>query len=595
MSLYKDASLVMIPSAYKDGKLYSIRPTDGDGDFTFSRGSNLAATRVDVNGLIEKGRENLLLQSNQFDTTWVNFNTSDTGGQSGYDGSSDAWLLSNTGASGYIRQTSISASGIQTFSIYAKAGSLNWLRVTSQSGNVKFNVNLSNGTIGTTGNLVIEAKATDIGSGWYRCSMAFNASTTGIYIYPATADDDTSQTSGNIYIQDAQLEKGLVATDYIETGASTAQAGILEDMPRLDYSGGASCPALLLEPQRTNSLIHSEYFGGLTIQELTAEYNSIVSPSGIQDAVKFTDNSNSARHRILKEAFASNQNDPSTCSVFAKKGTARYAFLTASNGNQVCTIIADLEDGVITHEESATSATHKDIEDFGNGWYRITLAIAGGNSTTSRYWQCGISPSAVPTNYIGNIPTYSGSGDYLYFYGGQQELNASYPTSYIPTYGTSVTRSGDRPQILNTTTDILSQTAFTLFFEVDLTSDTTNNFRDIVAFRGSSKTLRFETRTDDSVRVQHSSMYTSGDNWNSAIIGDVDNKKFAMTFTTSQVRLYADGSLVNTYDGVYTSDLNNVLFVNSLSTGVETKTNFKQYILFTTALTDSECIALTTL
>ena len=63
MSLYKDASLAMIPSAYKDGKLYSIRPTDGSGDFTFSRGSNLAATRVDVNGLIEKGRENLLLQS----------------------------------------------------------------------------------------------------------------------------------------------------------------------------------------------------------------------------------------------------------------------------------------------------------------------------------------------------------------------------------------------------------------------------------------------------------------------------------------------------------------------------------------------------
>jgi hypothetical protein len=59
MSLFDDASLVMIPSAYKDGKLYSIKPTDGSGDFTFTRGSNLAATRVDVNGLIEKGRENL--------------------------------------------------------------------------------------------------------------------------------------------------------------------------------------------------------------------------------------------------------------------------------------------------------------------------------------------------------------------------------------------------------------------------------------------------------------------------------------------------------------------------------------------------------
>ena len=54
MSLYKDASLVMIPSAVKDGKLYSIRPTDGSGDFTFSRGSNLAATRVDVMVLLRR-------------------------------------------------------------------------------------------------------------------------------------------------------------------------------------------------------------------------------------------------------------------------------------------------------------------------------------------------------------------------------------------------------------------------------------------------------------------------------------------------------------------------------------------------------------
>ena len=53
--------------------------------------------------VIEKETQNLLLQSNSFDTTWVNFNTSDTGGQSGYDGSSNAWLISNTGASGHIR------------------------------------------------------------------------------------------------------------------------------------------------------------------------------------------------------------------------------------------------------------------------------------------------------------------------------------------------------------------------------------------------------------------------------------------------------------------------------------------------------------
>ena len=57
MSFFDDASLAFLPSgaAGKDGKAYSIKPTDGTGDFTFSRGSNLAATRIGADGLIEKG------------------------------------------------------------------------------------------------------------------------------------------------------------------------------------------------------------------------------------------------------------------------------------------------------------------------------------------------------------------------------------------------------------------------------------------------------------------------------------------------------------------------------------------------------------
>ena len=39
MSLYKDASLVMIPSAYKDGKLYSIRPIPEYGSELVTNGS----------------------------------------------------------------------------------------------------------------------------------------------------------------------------------------------------------------------------------------------------------------------------------------------------------------------------------------------------------------------------------------------------------------------------------------------------------------------------------------------------------------------------------------------------------------------------
>ena len=51
MSLANEASLLLIPSGYKSGKVYSVFPTDGDGDFTFSRGSD--GTRVGAGGLVE--------------------------------------------------------------------------------------------------------------------------------------------------------------------------------------------------------------------------------------------------------------------------------------------------------------------------------------------------------------------------------------------------------------------------------------------------------------------------------------------------------------------------------------------------------------
>jgi len=101
MALIDKASLLMVPSTYEAGKLYNVLPsgnrapdsTDQNSgydqtraDFDFDRGSNAAATRVNASGLIEKYRENLILQSNQFDTTWSTGFSSATSGEEGYDG-----------------------------------------------------------------------------------------------------------------------------------------------------------------------------------------------------------------------------------------------------------------------------------------------------------------------------------------------------------------------------------------------------------------------------------------------------------------------------------------------------------------------------
>ena len=50
-NLLEKASILLTPTAYNDGSMLSVKPENGDGDFTFSRGS--AATRVNAQGLVE--------------------------------------------------------------------------------------------------------------------------------------------------------------------------------------------------------------------------------------------------------------------------------------------------------------------------------------------------------------------------------------------------------------------------------------------------------------------------------------------------------------------------------------------------------------
>jgi hypothetical protein len=199
-SYYDDASLMLLASggAQKDGKVYSIKPTDGSGDFTFTRGSNLSATRVNASQLIEKGRENLILQSNQFDTTWGG-STTETGGQSGYDGSNAAWLIENAANAAYIRQDNTS-SGVLTASVYAKAGNVNWVRfAVSNSPVVSVYFDLVNGVSSVPSN-VISQTIVSVGNGWHRLSVTFLAnSMSGMQFYPADGANDLGETGDNIF------------------------------------------------------------------------------------------------------------------------------------------------------------------------------------------------------------------------------------------------------------------------------------------------------------------------------------------------------------------------------------------------------------
>jgi hypothetical protein len=115
---------------------------------------------------------------------------------------------------------------------------------------------LSNGLTGVT--TAIDSNIEDVGGGWYRCSAVNNCNgASSVRVYPADGNNDTSGTSGNILIQNAQLETGDIATEPILTTSAAVSVGPVANVPRLDYLG-SSCPRLLLEPQRTNSITYSE-------------------------------------------------------------------------------------------------------------------------------------------------------------------------------------------------------------------------------------------------------------------------------------------------------------------------------------------------
>ena len=577
-SAYDKASLVMLPHATKDGKLYSVKPEDRSGDFTFSRGTD-TATRVNSSGLIEKERSNQILQSNSFDTTWINASTSEASGQADRNGGTDAWLLAKAGAGGYIYQA-VSASGVFTQSIYAKAGTINWIRISNSgiSSAIAY-YDLSNGVVGTTLSGVVDASIEDVGSGWYRCVLVLNGTSGAIRIFPANGDNDVSGSSGNIYIQDAMLNEGLVAQPYIETTTAAVYEGITDNLPRLDYSGGASCPSLLLEPSRTNIVSHSEYFslgsGYWGNTRCSIESNSIISPEGLVNASKLLQNPATTNAGLINATITASGSN--TFSFYARKGTKDFARLSLYSSVETSAYF-DLENGEIGTTNLIAEADCF-IEDMGNDWYRCGATYSGATNRFNIYI----------ADRDGQTTLLDASNAYIYIYGAQWEASASYVSSYIPTYGASASRAADGTQINPTSFLSADEGSWyvdlkNLEFSIKGTSLPTYFLGD-----SDSRCIGFIARAVGSDTIQICKregasaieLYTTPTN----------AAKVCFTWNGSNLKVFVDG--VKQYDDNSFANFTNwdVLIFNYSSRAALIEMN--QNTLFPTQLTDAEAIALT--
>ena len=301
MSFYDDASLVLIPSGIKTSKIYSQKPTDGTGDLTFTR-SNDTATRVGPDGLIEKVRTNLALQSQTFDNASWNKTTDGqvtitANAAAAPDGTTTAEKMIPSAIAGFhcVAQTITLSAGEVTISVFAKAAENSFLQIFDSLTTDLANFNLTTGAVGSTD--VYVASIQSAGNGWFRCT-ATKVVPSGSFVFrygvvtTATAvrgESFTGNGTDGLLIWGAQAETG-VATDYIgPTLAAAVSVGPVANVPRLDYLG-SSCPRLLLEPQRTNLLTFSEQLNNAAWLNAggTTTANTAVSPSGYQDADTLT-------------------------------------------------------------------------------------------------------------------------------------------------------------------------------------------------------------------------------------------------------------------------------------------------------------------
>ena len=428
-NLLSQASLVMIPSGYKEDIVYSPVPTNGNGDLTFTRASN--GTRVNSAGLVEVVPWNLLQYSNAFNTAPWSMNV--TSGQAGKDGQNNAWLLTKLGATTSDYYNSNVYNGDQTFTIYVKKESGKGFKlypIGTTTTNVE--INLQTGVVFNQGAGITSTTVEAYSSTWWKISVALNMVNSNYYIY--VTDGAGTQIAGSITIQDAQVNIGLTAKPYFPTTDRL-------NVPRLTYqNGGGGCPSLLLEKQSTNLVLHSEQFDATaswSYSECSVTANQTISPDGTQNADKLVENSANTIHEIY-QGLTLTGGTAYTNTIYAKSAERTQIAINFVSGGfgQGSQVIANLSTGTlgtITNYGGVTGSTAT-ITNVGNDWYRISLTMTPVSTTT---FYADYSPA------VNGNPFYQGNGTSgIYIWGAQIEAS-SYATSYIPTTSSSATRVAD--------------------------------------------------------------------------------------------------------------------------------------------------------
>lgn len=386
--------------------------------------------------------------------------------------------------------------------------------------------------------------------------------------------------------------------DFTHSRGSTAtrvnKDGLIEsvatNVPRLDYPliDGVvqDCPALLLEPQRTNYAGKSEEFNDSYWQKVRATItaNQIVSPDGsvTADLLTATDTSeNYCQQNVNSTVSGSKQ----TASFFVKKGTSDFCHIllwdVSNDGARQWFDLTNGSVGTSTTFGSGVSVDSSQMINYGNGWYRCVVVFNNSNTTV----RMRISASN------SNGSTSSTSGKTIYIWGAQLTVG-SYETSYIPNTTTgSVTRSTDACNGSGTSADF-NDSEGVLFAELSGLEGDTSTGQLSISNGSDNENIKIVFLNSTTIRLEAKmTLYT---NFVKDITIDRDNiNKLAIQYKASDYKVFVNGTKQS------------VTQTSTTPTGLD-RLNFdrgdgasdfygkcKQLIVFNQALSDSELATLT--
>jgi hypothetical protein len=333
-----------------------------------------------------------------------------------------------------------------------------------------------------------------------------------------------------------------------------------------------------LEPSRTNLFPYSEYianyspaFGGVI------EYDSTIqTPQGVNGCYTFYDSDGGAYARIRHNLGGFSIGDKHSHSVFIK-GTPNSRMLL---GDEYGGGTNEFDLSTKTLVSQGANVESYKIEDYGNGW--------------TRYSVVSVFQDAIGNGNVYSLIRVSGDSSNKVPLWGWQLEEGSYPTSYIPNHsGGTITRGADECNGAgDSSTFNVDEGVF--YAEISTNTDDTDKAISLTNNIGDRLWMGYSTANKNVYALGYVN-YSIQFALSKSITDESLFVKIACKYAENDVSFFVNGEKVGTDTSALAfTELDSLDFDLGTNTGNGSfYGNVKQILVFNEALSDADCIAIT--